>query len=125
MPTNLDELGRQIVDSCFQVHKNLGPGLLENIYEEALACELSDRNIPFETQKIVPIQYKHHHLKAIYKLDLIIDGKIVVELKCVERILPIHEAQILTYMKLTQTRLGFLINFNTPVIKDGIKRKAL
>ncbi len=123
--TNLDLIGKHIVDSAFQVHKTLGPGLLESIYEEAFVCELIDRNIKFEIQKAIPVQYKTHKLNAAYRLDLIIEDSIVVELKCVEKILPLHEAQILTYMKLTNLRLGYLINFNVPVIKEGIKRKIL
>ncbi|MDH5723536.1 MAG: GxxExxY protein [Alphaproteobacteria bacterium] len=122
---NQDLLGKQIVDCAFQVHKELGPGLLENIYEEAFTCELKDRNIVFEQQKPISIRYKNHELATSYRLDLLIEGQIIVELKCVDRLLPVHEAQILTYLRLRKLRLGYLINFNTPLIKDGIKRKVL
>ena len=125
IPTNLDIIGKQIVDCAFQVHKTMGPGLLENIYEEAFICELKDRNINFEKQKNIPIQYKNHKLELNYRLDLLIEDSIIVELKSVDRLLPIHNAQILTYLKLMNLRLGYLINFNVPVIKEGIRRKAL
>jgi GxxExxY protein len=121
----LDALGKQIVDCAFQVHKTLGPGLLENIYEEAFLCELAERNISFEKQKAISVNYKHHVLNLGYRLDLLIDNQIIVELKCVEALMPIHDAQILTYLKLMNLRLGYLINFNVPVIKNGIKRKVL
>jgi len=120
-----DVLGKQIVDCAFQVHKTLGPGLLENIYEEAFCYELNERNISYERQKPVSILYKDHKLSAQYRLDLLIENQVIVELKCVERLSPVHDAQILAYLKLTHNRLGYLINFNVPLIKDGIRRRAL
>jgi len=123
--TNLDMIGKQVVDAAFQVHKTLGPGLLENIYEEAFCCELKDRNIGFEKQKLIPIQYKNHSLDLNYRLDLLIENSVIVELKCVDKLQAVHDAQILTYLKLMNLRLGYLINFNVPVIKEGIKRKVL
>lgn len=125
IPANQDDIGKKVVDSAFQVHSTLGPGLLENIYEECFTCELRDHGLSFERQKIIPIQYKNHGLDLNYRVDLLIENSIIVELKCVEKLLPLHDAQILTYMKLMNLRLGYLINFNVPVIKDGIKRKAL
>jgi GxxExxY protein len=122
---NLDALGKHIVDCAFQVHKTLGPGLTENIYAEAFACELEDKNIAFEREKNIPVQYKNRKLNVNYRLDLLIENSIIVELKCVEKLLPLHEAQILTYLKLTNLRLGYLINFNVPIIKEGLKRKVL
>jgi len=122
---DLDQLGKCIVDCAFQVHSTLGAGLTENIYEEAFCCELKDKNIAFETQKILPVQYKHHKLNAHYSLDLLIEDQIIVELKCVETLLPVHDAQILAYLRLAEKRLGYLINFNVPLIKEGIKRRAL
>ncbi len=123
--TELAVIGKEIVDAAFQVHTTLGPGLLESIYEECFVCELQDRALSFERQKPLSIRYKHHDIKAGYKLDLLVENKIIIELKCVDRLMPIHDAQILTYMKLMNVRLGYLINFNVPLIKDGIKRKAL
>ncbi|MFP4312756.1 MAG: GxxExxY protein [Alphaproteobacteria bacterium] len=123
--SKLDILGKDIVDCAFQVHKALGPGLLESIYQEAFIYELNSKSINFETQKTILIPYKDGFLNNKYRLDLLIEGQIIIELKCVEKLLPLHEAQILTYLKLTNLRLGYLINFNSPLIKDGIKRKAL
>lgn len=122
---DLDKIGAQVVDVAFQVHKTIGPGLMENIYEEAFCCELKDRNIAFERQKIIPVQYKHHKLELVHRLDLLIEDSVIVELKCVDRLQPVHDSQILSYLKLTNLRLGYLINFNVPVIKEGIKRKVL
>lgn len=122
---NLDSIGKTIVDCAFQVHKTLGPGLTENIYEEAFVYELQDKNINFDQQKIIQIPYKKRILKSTYRMDLIIENKIVVELKCIDELSRVHDAQILAYMKLTNLRLGYLINFNVPVIKQGIKRKVL
>lgn len=124
IPKNIDLIGREVVDTAFQVHKTLGPGLLENIYEEAFCCELRDKSINFEQQKIIPIQYKNHKLNMNYRLDLLIENSIIVELKCIDRLTPVHDAQILTYLKLMDLRLGYLINFNVPIIKEGIKRKV-
>ena len=125
IPDNQDNIGREVVDSAFQVHSTLGPGLLESVYEECFICELKDKGLAFERQKIVPFKYKHHSPELGYRLDLLIENSVIVELKCVEKLLPLHDAQILTYMKLMNLRLGYLVNFNVPVIKDGIKRKAL
>ena len=123
---DLDKIGREIVDCAYHVHKELGPGLLENIYEEAFACELQDRNLAFERQKTIPVHYKHHDLQLLYRIDLLIENRIIVEMKCsADNIIPLHDAQLLTYMKLMNVRLGYLINFNVPVIKNGIRRKAL
>ena len=121
----LDKIGKEVVDCAFQVHKTLGAGLTENIYESAFICELKDRNISFEAQKIIPIQYKHHKLGLTYRLDLLIEDQIVVELKAIDKLLPVHDAQLINYLKLTNNRLGYLINFNVPLIKEGIKRRAL
>lgn len=120
----IDALGKQIVDAAFCVHKNLGPGLLESIYEECLCYELSKRNIPFERQKSIPIEYDGIKLKTDpgLKLDVFVDKKIVVEIKAAEAHKTLFEAQLLTYMKLTNTQIGFLINFNVSLFKNGIKR---
>jgi len=122
---NLEHLASEIVDCAFQVHTTMRAGLLERIYEECFVCELQDRNIPFERQKTIPLKYKHHNLRMDYKLDLLINKQIIVELKAVEKITDLHRAQLLSYMHLTKIKLGFLINFNVPLIKNGIQRIAL
>ncbi len=121
----LNPLTKDVVDCAFKVHKHFGPGLLESIYHEAFAVELKERDIPFELKKLFSLLYKNKKLKNSFKIDILIDDNIIVELKAVERLQPIHDAQILSYLKLTNKKLGVLINFNTPLIKDGIKRIAL
>jgi GxxExxY protein len=125
LSNDLDQIGKEIVDCAFQVHTQLGPGLLESIYEEAFIFELGNRNIAFEKQKAIPVIYKGKPLTNTLRLDLLIENKVIVELKAIDQLSPIHDAQILTYMKLLPARLGYLINFNVPVIKAGIRRKAL
>lgn len=120
-----DRAARAVVDAAFQVHRALGPGLLESTYEACLARELEDRAIPYARQVGLPISYKGMTLDTGYRLDLIVDDKVIVELKSVDALLPIHKAQTLTYLKLSGYRLGLLINFNVALIKDGIKRVAL
>jgi GxxExxY protein len=117
-----NELSKMIVDAAIEVHRILGPGLLESAYEEALCHELNLRGIPFERQKAMPITYKGVKLNCGYRLDLLVDGLVVVELKAVERIEPVFEAQLITYLKLTGLWLGLLLNFNVPVMKRGIRR---
>ena len=119
---NINHLSGQAIGAAIEVHKELGPGLLESIYEECLCRELELRNISFEKQKSIPIKYKGVQISSEYKLDLVVDNRLILELKTCETILPIHEAQLLTYLKLTGVELGLLINFNLPVLKDGIKR---
>jgi len=118
----LDELSKEIVDACITVHKLMGPGLLESVYELCLFKELELRNISAVNQKIVPLIYKNFELSKDYRIDLLVAGEIVVELKAVEEILPVHEAQVISYLKLADKRLGFLVNFNVPLMKNGIKR---
>ncbi len=122
---DLNNISGAIVDSAINVHKNLGPGLLESIYEEALCYEFEKRRLSYERQKRLKIPYEEIVLKTDFRLDLIVENKIIVELKCVERIIPIHEAQLLTYLKITDCKLGLLLNFNCPLMKDGIKRIIL
>jgi len=121
----LNALSRKVVDAAFQVHKNLGPGLLESVYEACLCHELKKREIPFQKQASLPIIYDGLEIEAGLRIDLWIDKKLIVELKAVEHLHDVHQAQLMTYMKLTNTRLGLLINFNVPVIKQGIKRIVL
>jgi GxxExxY protein len=123
--TERDPLTNQIIGLAIEVHRTLGPGLLESAYEGCLCYELSCANINFERQKPLPIIYKKIHLECGYKIDLVIEDRVVVELKTVERILPIHEAQLLTYLKLSGLKTGLLLNFNAAVLREGIKRMVL
>ncbi len=122
---NTEELAKDVVDCIFQVHQELGPGLLESSYEICLCHELSARNIPFQRQLKLPLHYKGIKLDAGYRLDLLIADQIIVELKVVEKLEPLHKAQLLTYLKLSHKTLGLLVNFNSNLIKDGIKRVVL
>ena len=117
-----EDISRDLVDSAFQVHMALGPGLLESAYEVCLVHELRTRGLRVERQKALPVTYKSVDLEVGYRLDLVVEDEVLVELKAVESLLPIHEAQLLSYMKLGGYRLGFLLNFNTRRMKDGIKR---
>jgi GxxExxY protein len=116
------ELSGEIIGAAIEVHKQLGPGLLESAYEECLCRELELRGVAFERQKPLSLTYKGLTLDCGYRLDLVIRDRFIVEIKSVDALAPIHEAQLLTYMKLAQVKLGLLINFNVPVLKAGIKR---
>jgi GxxExxY protein len=118
------EITERVIGACIEIHRQLGPGLLESAYEECLCYELALLEIHFERQKPLPVKYKSVNLDCGYRLDLVIENRIVIELKAVENLLPIHEAQILTYLKLFGLTLGLLVNFNVPVLKNGIKRVA-
>jgi len=118
----LDDIARQIVDSAFAVHVALGPGLLESVYEQCLAYEIQSRRLIVTRQVMLPVHYRDIVIEAGFRIDLLVSDLVVVEIKAVEKILPVHEAQLLTYLKLSGKRLGLLINFNVPRIKDGIKR---
>ncbi len=120
-----DPLTEKIIGYAIEVHKYLGPGLLESAYEECLAHELNIHGIQFHRQVSIPVVYKGLHLECGYRIDIVVAGSLILELKSVERILPIHEAQLLTYMKLSQINIGLLINFNVPLIRDGLKRLVL
>ena len=120
-----DELSNQLIGCAIEVHKALGPGLLESAYEQCLAHELMLTGLVFEIQKPLPVHYKGIKLDCGYRLDFVIENKLVVELKSVQQLLKIHEAQILTYMKLARLNTGLLINFNEIRLKDGIKRFVL
>ena len=121
---SFNELTERVIGACMEIHRALGPGLLESAYEECLCHELSLAEIAFERQKPLPVHYKEVNLDCGYRLDLVIEQKLIVELKAVESLLPVHEAQLLTYLKLSALTLGLLINFNVPVLKSGIKRIA-
>jgi GxxExxY protein len=116
------ELTRAIIGAAIEVHKLLGPGLLESAYEDYLCHELALRGIHFEKQKPIPLVYKGTKLECGFRLDLLVEGRVVVELKSVDGLGPIHEAIILTYLRLSGYQLGLLINFNVPVLKDGVRR---
>ena len=118
---DVETLAAVVVDAAFHVHKTLGPGLLESVYETCLCHELKQRGIPFKAQVALPIHYNGLTLDNGLRLDLLIDEKLIVELKAVEKMQPLYDAQLLTYLKLSGLRLGLLINFNTPLFKDGIK----
>jgi len=122
---NENELSREIIGAAMEVHKALGPGLLESAYEECLAREFALRGLAFERQVPLPVSYKGVQVDAGYRLDFVVGDLVIVELKAVEGILPVHEAQALTYLKLSGKRLALIINFNVPLLKDGIKRIVL
>ncbi len=121
----LDRLAREVVDAAFRVHSVMGPGLLESIYEECLCHELRKRGVKVERQVPLSISYEGHPLEGTLRLDLLVEGRIILEIKAVEALLPIHEAQLLTYLKLSGIPLGFLLNFNVTVFKNGIRRRIL
>jgi GxxExxY protein len=120
----IEDCARQIVDSSFAVHEALGPGLLESAYRACLRHELERRGLLVTIEVPVAIDYQGLSLECGYRIDLLVQDTIVVEVKAVERLLPVNDAQLLTYLKLAQKRLGFLVNFNTPRIRDGIRRFA-
>lgn len=119
-----NELSKEIIGAAIEVHRVLGPGLLESAYEEALCYELELKKIPHERQKSRPLNYKGRILKTDYRIDLLVDGKVIVEIKARETIHPIDKAQTLTYMRLGEIKLGLLINFHEPLLKNGINRIA-
>jgi GxxExxY protein len=118
-------LGKQIVDIAYQIHKAIGPGLLEKVYEKCFAYELTKRNIPYQKQKEVPIVYDEIEFEDGLRLDILVDNLVIVELKAQENYHPVWEAQLLSYLKLSDKHLGYIINFTVPLIKDGIKRMVL
>ena len=121
----INEVTGQIIGSAIEVHKELGPGLLESAYEACLAFELGNRGLDVERQKPLPVIYKGTKIDAGYRIDLMVENLVIVELKAVEKIQPIHEAQILSYLKLSNRKVGLLINFNVKLLKRGIKRFSL
>ncbi len=120
-----DELSNRVIGCAINVHRFLGPGLLESAYEQCLAHELSINNINFELQYPLPVKYKNIKIDCAYRIDILVENKLIIELKSVETILEIHKAQLLTYMKLADINLGLLINFNVKMLKEGIKRFVL
>ena len=118
----INKFGALILDSSIEVHKQLGPGLLESVYELSLFKELSSRKVKAQRQVPIPVLYKGEDLNAEFKIDILVENEIVIELKAVEIILPVHKAQLLTYLRLSEKRLGYLINFNVPKLVDGFNR---
>ena len=117
-----NHLSKEILNASITVHREMGPGLLESVYEHCLMKELDIRGIVAECQVRVPLTYKGFELKKDYRIDILVEREIIIELKAVESILPVHEAQIISHLKLTDNRLGFLINFNVPLLKQGFRR---
>lgn len=120
-----DPLTGEIIGAAIEVHRALGPGLLESAYESCLARELGIRGFGVERQREVRLEYKGEVLDCVYRLDLVVEGRVLIEIKAVEKLLPIHEAQVLTYLRLTGLRRSLLLNFNVPQLRDGIKRLSL
>ncbi|MCP4640284.1 MAG: GxxExxY protein [bacterium] len=120
-----DPLSNRVIGCAIEVHRALGPGLLESAYEQCLAHELTLQGLPFEIQKPLPVVYKGHQIDCGYRVDLLVDNALIIELKAVDAFAPIHTAQLLTYMKLASVPTGLLMNFNVTRLKDGIKRLVL
>ncbi len=125
MHEELNSLTDQIIGAAIEVHRELGPGLLESAYEACLFHELAARGLVVQSQKELPIRYKNLIVECGFRIDLLIEEKVIVEVKTVDRIHPVHEAQLLTYLKLTGCKVGLLINFNVTLLKDGIRRRVL
>jgi GxxExxY protein len=119
---SFDDGSSEIIGACIEIHRHLGPGLLESAYEQCLAHEMTLRRIPFVRQVHLPLRYKGMLLDCGYRMDFVVADEIVVELKTVETLLPIHTAQVLTYLKLTGIRTGLLVNFNVSILKNGLRR---
>ena len=118
----LDLITRRIIGAAIEVHKHLGPGLLESAYESCLSFELTERGLAFERQKSLPVKYKNVQLDCGYKLDLVVEDAVIVELKAIDQLLPIHDAQLLSYLRISEKNVGLLINFHVRVLKHGLKR---
>jgi GxxExxY protein len=125
VPVELDRVATEIVDAALAVHREMGPGLLESVYEACLSEELRRRSLEVERQVMVPLVYRGVPLDERLRLDVLVEKLVLIEVKAVEQLLSVHTAQVLSYLKLMNLRLGFLINFNVPVIRDGIRRIAL
>lgn len=125
MSLEKEDLAGRVIGAAIAVHKHLGPGLLESTYETCLAIELRHLNIPFEQQKILPIKYRGETVNDAYRLDFVINNELILELKSVDRLAPIHTAQTLTYLRLTNIKTALLINFNMALLRDGIQRLSL
>ena len=125
MTRQLDRITEKVIGAAIAVHRELGPGLLESAYEACLAFELAELGLTVERQKALPVRYRGVKVDCGYRIDLLVEGKVIIELKAVERLEPIHEAQLLSYLKLSGCKVGLLINFNVRVLKDGVRRLVL
>jgi GxxExxY protein len=125
MGGHLNQLTESVIGAAMEVHRTLGPGLLESVYQECLCRELMVRGIAFERERALPLEYKGVHLECGYRLDILVANAVVVEVKSVAAIAPVHEAQVLTYLRLGGWRVGLLLNFNVAVLRQGIRRKVL
>jgi GxxExxY protein len=125
IPAALNQISGKVVDAAYKLHLSLGPGLLESVYEICLAHEIRKSGLHLDTQVVLPVVYDNIRFETGLRLDMVVENDIVVEIKAVESLLAVHEAQLLTYLKLSQKRLGLLLNFNVPVIRQGIKRLVL
>ena len=125
IPLEVEAIGKKVLDAAYTVHTDLGPGLLESVYEACLAYELQKTKLNVETQAIVPVKYQDVFVETGLRLDLWVEKSVIVELKAVETMHPLYDAQLLTYLKITSCRLGFLINFNVKRLKEGVKRMVL
>ena len=119
---NENEISKILVDCCFKVHTELGPGLLESVYEQVLSYEIIKRGLNVERQKGIPVIYDNIKMELGFRADIIVENKVIIELKSIEAVAPVHTKQVLTYLKLTGLKLGLLVNFNEALIKNGIKR---
>ena len=119
---DIEKVAKIIVDSAIKVHRALGPGLLESAYQQCLAYELRKRGLQVDTEVLLPIVYDGQQIDAGYRIDMLVEGCVIIENKVVDQVLPIHQAQLLTYLKLRDVRLGFILNWNVRLMKDGIKR---
>ncbi|NWG29829.1 MAG: GxxExxY protein [Ignavibacteriaceae bacterium] len=119
---NENEISKILVDCCFKVHNELGPGLLESVYEEVLSYEIIKRGLNLERQKGIPVVYDNIKMELGFRADILVENKVIIELKSIDAIAPVHAKQLLTYLRLTGLKLGLLVNFNEALIKDGIKR---
>jgi GxxExxY protein len=123
--TPRDVLTEKVIGLAIEVHRELGPGLLESVYEECLAYEMARQGVGFARQAKIALSYKSTWMECAFKADFIVEDKLIIELKAVEKVLPIHAAQVITYLRLTRLKTGLLMNFNTKVLKDGIRRMAV
>jgi GxxExxY protein len=117
-----NEISKQVVDAAYKIHTTLGPGLFESVYETVMAKELANRGLKVVRQQAIPVVWENVHLEAGFRADLIVEDKVIIEIKSVENLAPVHRKQLLTYLRLTGRKLGLLINFDTELIKDGIAR---
>lgn len=121
----MNKITEAVIGAAIEVHRVLGPGLLESAYEECLSFELASRSLRFERQRSLPVHYKEVRLEAAYRIDLVVENQLILELKAVDRLLPIHEAQLLSYLRLTGLRVGLLLNFHTDALRHGLRRLIL